>query len=255
MQRYFLNDNTIIIDNKFKISGNDFHHIKNVMRMKPNDKVYCCIDSKTYLCKINSFFSDYVELSILEKIEKSAELKVDVTIAQGLVRREKMEEVIRRIVELGAHKYIPVIMERSIIKVKDSEKSNSKLERQKTIIKEACEQSHRDKLMEINDIMSFKELLTEKSKYDLCLYAYEESGRENNYNLMKYLKTISGDGKSILVIVGPEGGFSEKEVSLLENSGFKAVGLGPRILRTETAPLYIMSVIAYQIEMGENNES
>lgn len=252
MQRYFLNNDTNIIDNKLTISGRDFHHIKNVMRMKIKDKVYCCIDSKTYLCEITSFLSDAVELSVLERIEKDAELSVDVTIAQGIVRREKTEEVIRRITELGAHKYIPVTMERSIVKIK--EKGNSKLERQKSIIKEACEQSHRNRLMEISDVMSFKELLNEKSNYDLCLFAYEESGRENNYNLMKYLKEFPLNSKNILVLVGPEGGFSEKEVALLEKNNFKAVGLGPRILRTETAPLYIMSVIAYQIEMGEKNE-
>lgn len=247
MQRYFLDENSIITDIEIIIKGNDYHHIKNVMRMKLEDKVYCCYDSHTYLCMIDEFMFDSVKLKKISEITKNSELAIDVTIAHGLVRREKMEEVIRRITELGAHEYIPVLMERSIVKIKDNK--NSKLDRQKTIVKEACEQSHRNRLMDVSDILSFKDFLSLNKKYDLCLYAYEESGRSNNYNLKKYLKEFKG--KNILVLVGPEGGFSEKEVDLLEKNDFNSVGLGARILRTETAPLYLMSVIGYELEMGE----
>lgn len=246
MQRYFLN-NPIVINNLITISGQDFHHIKNVMRMKINDKIYVCFNNLSYFAKIKEFNNDSVTIEIEEQERRKVELDVDITIAHGLVRREKKEEVIRRICELGAHEYIPVIMERSIVKVKDDD--NNKLSRQKIIIKEACEQSHRQKLMEISPTLSLKQLIDKSLQYDLLLFAYEESGRENNYNLKKYLKEFKG--KNILVLIGPEGGFSETEINLLEENNFKAIGLGPRILRTETAPLYVMSVISYELEMGE----
>ena len=246
MQRYFL-ENVEINNNTIYIDGSDFHHIKNVMRMKIDDLVYVCFDSLTYVAKISLFLNDKVAIELVEKLDKDVELKVDVTIAHGLVRREKMEEVIRRICELGAHEYIPVSMARSIVKVK--EEKDSKLQRQKTIIKEACEQSHRNRLMEISGVVDFKKFLVLSKNYDLCLFAYEESGRSNNYNLKKYLKEFSG--KKILVLVGPEGGFSENEVDVLEKNGFMSIGLGPRILRTETAPLYVMSAISYELEIGE----
>jgi len=246
MQRYFL-ENVEVVNNSISIGGTDFHHIKNVMRMKIDDLVYVCFDSLTYIAKISQFLPDRVVLELLEKLDKDVELNVDITIAHGLVRREKMEEVIRRICELGAHEYIPVMMARSIVKIKDSK--DSKIQRQKTIIKEACEQSHRNRLMEIVEAVEFKKFIEMSKNYDLCLFAYEESGRSNNYNLKKYLKEFKG--KNILVLVGPEGGFSEYEVEVLEKNGFYAVGLGPRILRTETAPLYVMSAISYELEIGD----
>ena len=180
MQRYFL-ENVEVVNDFITIDGSDFHHIKNVMRMKIDDLVYVCFNSLTYIAKISQFLPDRVILELVEKLDKNVELNVDITIAHGLVRREKMEEVIRRICELGAHEYIPVMMARSIVKIKDSK--DSKIQRQKTIIKEACEQSHRNRLMEIVEAIEFKKFIEMSKNYDLCLFAYEESGRSNNYNL------------------------------------------------------------------------
>ena len=84
------------------------------------------------------------------------------------------------------------------------------------------------------------------------LFAYEEAGRNNVHNLKEMI--LKSKNKKIVVLVGPEGGISDKEVKLLEDNGFISVGLGPRILRTETAPLYVMSAISYELELGENNE-
>lgn len=247
MQRYFLENNEIV-NNHIEISGNDFHHIKNVMRMNIGDMVYLCLNDETFKAQLESFQAQKVVFEIIEKIERTSEMPYDVAIAHGLVRREKKEEVIRRITELGARSYIPVNMERSIVKANGDEK----LERQKTIIKEASEQSHRDRKMDLSTTISFKELIKLKDKYDLCLYAYEESGRSDNFNLKKYLKDFKvSNKKSIIVVVGPEGGFSPKEVKELDENGFKAVGLGPRILRTETAPLYVMSAISYELEIKD----
>lgn len=251
MQRYFVDKENVDIKRKIIYIIEDYHHIKNVMRMKLNDKIYVCDnDNNVYLCVISSFNDDNVECEIIETILKKVELEVDVTIAQGLVRREKTEEVLRRITELGASGYMSVIMDRSIVKIKDSK--NSKIDRYKTIVKEASEQSHRSKLMKVYETLNIRDFINFSKNYDLCLFAYEESGRKSNYDLKRYLCNF--DKKSILVLVGPEGGFSENEVKVLLENNFKAIGLGPRILRTETAPLYIMSAISYEMEL-EVNES
>lgn len=249
MQRYFVKKEQIINDICF-ISGLDFHHIKNVMRLKIGNKVYLCDEEKTYLGKIESFSDKEVLIKIWETLNENSEMGINITIAHGLVRREKQEEVMRRIVELGAYSYIPVNMDRSIIKVKEKE---NKKERYNLIVKEASEQCHRQKIMLVKDITTIKELIKTKNEYDLCLFAFEDDGREKNTILKNLLENFKG--KSILALFGPEGGFSESEVKLLKENGFISIGLGPRIMRTETAPLYFMASCSYQFEFGEKNEN
>ncbi|HKM29164.1 MAG TPA: 16S rRNA (uracil(1498)-N(3))-methyltransferase [Bacilli bacterium] len=251
MQRYFINENDINGENVV-ITGKDYHHIKNVMRMRKDEQVIVCTNKGiAYLASVEAFLEAEVCLKIVNRLEDKVELDVEVTIAHGLVRREKAEEVIRRLSELGASYYLPVTMERSIIKVKDNE--NRKNERQQLIAKEASEQAHRTKVMQISEIISFTELLKIAPNYDLCLVAYEEKGRDKDLSLMKLLKAFTK--QQILVVIGPEGGFSPREINLLTAAAFHLVGLGPRILRTETAPLYVMSAISYQLELGEDDEN
>lgn len=237
MQRYFI-DKFQLNNNIIEITNSDVHHIKNVMRMKTGDNVYCCDEDKVYLCKINEI-SDIITLEVIEVISSNSELDIEVSVAQGLVRREKTEEVIRRLTELGCYKYIPVMMRRSIVKAKDD-----KSDRYNRIIKEASEQSQRNKLMIVNDILSFKDFIKLKNDYDLLLYAHVSEEKNSFKNIVNDFK-----GKKILILVGPEGGYDPVEVELLDKNGFKRISLGERILRTETAPLYIMSVLSY--EFGE----
>lgn len=251
MQRYFINT-TALRGNQISIIGQDFHHIKNVMRMKVGDQVLVCTEEeKTYLVSITTFTNTEVLLTIISEKIDHVELPVDVTIAQGLVRREKMEEVIKKISELGAYGYLPIMMERSIVKMKENDVQ--KTQRYQMIAKEASEQSHRTKIMKIMEPISFAKLLNLIDEQDLCFVAYEEQGRAKDRSLKQNL--VEFKGKSILVIIGPEGGFSPSEIKQLQKTKAKFIGLGPRILRTETAPLYIMSVISYQYELGEINEN
>lgn len=246
MQRYFIKTEQIN-NNIITITGNDVHHIKTVMRMNIDDKIIVCDEFDTYLCKI-VFINDNIEAEIIKKITEDVELDINVTIAHGLVRREKMEEVVRRLVELGCKSYIPVDMRRSVVKHKEIN-----IERINKIIKEASEQSQRTKLMNLSYVISFKDLLNQIAHFDLVLFAHTIY-KENNFlyellasneNIQKY--------NNILVIVGPEGGFAEEEVEkLLKQNKVKPIGLGKRILRTETAPLYIMSVLGFLGEKYDN---
>lgn len=242
MQRYFVNENQIN-NNIINIDEQDSHHIKTVMRMKENDEVIVCLDSfietHTYLCKIISL-SKNVCLEIIEEINENNELDFNVTIAHGLVKRDKQEEVIRRLVELGAYAYMPVIMQRSVIKIDLNKKkfSNDRFER---IIKEASEQSQRNKLLKLLDIHSFDELIKSFDDYDLVLFASVAS--KDDLSLKEKINLLKS--KNILVIIGPEGGFSEKEVERIEKTKAETISFGKRVLRTETAPLFAMSVLSY----------
>lgn len=242
MQRYFVDKESINFEsNIVTISSSDVHHIKDVMRMSVGDKVIVCVVNKSFLCRIINI-SNNVLLEIIEEIKENNELDCKVTIAHGLVRRDKLEEVVRRLVELGCNTYQSVYLARSVVK-----KMELNLDRLNKIVKEASEQSNRNELMKVNSPITFKQLLNLMKEYDLVLLAHTIN--KENVNLMNELKKYKY--QNILVIIGPEGGFDNNEVDKLIDNGAKMVSLGKRILRTETAPLYIMSVLGF---LGENNE-
>ena len=248
MQRYFVEKENIFESNNIAkiIDKENVHHIRDVMRFKNGDEiVLLCNDLSEYLCVIEDISSS-VTLKILNKKINNNELNVEVDIAHGLVRREKKEETLRRLVELGCHKYIPVMMERSIVKMDKYKENNDRI---KTIIKECSEQSERGMLMEYHDVISFNDLIKSKDNYDYLFVCFEDSGRSNEKALNSYLDKLNN--KKVLVVIGPEGGISDSELKALKDNGFIAIGLGKRILRTETAPLYVMSVLSYMAEVGD----
>ncbi len=244
MQRYFIDD-LIINNNEIIIpsSNSDYHHITNVMRMKKGDQIYICNNKQTYLVEINNINKNEINLLILKKLNEDKCLPYEVCIAQGLVRKEKMEEVIDGICQMGASSYIGVEMERSLVKL--DRYNNEKMIRMRKISKEASEQSHRNTKMEILDFLSMKDFLKFSKNYDLCLYAYERSTKDES--LKNLLKTLNY--QKILVLIGPEGGFSENEVKILNDNSFHAITLGSRILRTEMAPIFVMASLVYEWEL------
>ncbi len=253
MQRYFI-DNKFIdnVKNTALIDGKDYHHIKDVMRMKIGERIILQTnEGYEYLCEITDL-NGYVSLKLISEKLNTNELNTSVTIAQGLVRKDKIEEVVRRLVEMGANEYLSVKMERCNISLKS--KDDYKISRLQTIVKEASEQSERGKLLNLKGYYTFKEFLKYAEEFDYKFICYENEGRCNSHNLNQYLDIICN--KKVLFIVGPEGGFSNTEVDILIEKGFIAIGLGKRILRTETAPLMVMSIVsAYSDYKGEKNEN
>ena len=243
MQRYFVNESQFN-NNHILITGSDVHHIKNVMRMQLGERIICACNQKAYLCEIESI-SDCVRCSVLEDITKNTSLNGNVTIAHGLVRREKTEEVVRRLTELGCSRYIPLIMKRSIVKI--DKVSDNKNERLLKIIKEASEQSQRNDLMELSNPLTINDLIKSLNDYDLLILA---DANEDNFMLKDI--DFNNNYHNVLVVIGPEGGFDEAEKTLLVNNGFRVVSFGARILRTETAPLYAMSVLGFIL--GDKDE-
>lgn len=252
MQRYLVNKNKI---NKsiVLIEGNDVHHIKNVMRMKIGENILVFTENKElFLCEIIEI-SDTVQAKIVRNVESKNELNKNITIAQGLINRDKTEEVIRRLVELGCNNYQPVIMDKSIIKYDDKmtdKKNNNRLDRLNRIIKEASEQSQRINLMNVYNPIFFNNLIKSIDDYDLVLFCHVEFKDQNN--IKEVLKANLIDNypniNNILVIIGPESGYSKKEIDAIMNTKAIPISLGKRVLRTETAPLSIMSILAYEVE-------
>ncbi|MBU0672256.1 MAG: 16S rRNA (uracil(1498)-N(3))-methyltransferase [Candidatus Margulisbacteria bacterium] len=222
------------------ITGTDVHQIRDVLRLKPGDELELLDGSgKIYFSKITEMKKDKITCEILEHRTSNVERRTQVAIAQCLPKAKKMDLIIQKCTELGAHKIIPTLSERSIAK-------GEKLERWKKIAKEASEQSGRTTIPEIAPLTNFAEVLKQKKDYDLALIPWE---LEQEQTLKSVLTTaLRTPSTTILILIGPEGGFSQKEIDLAKEAGFTPISLGKRILRTETAGLAIMAMINYQYD-------
>jgi len=247
MQRYFAAFTSA--ENAFLISGEDYRHIVKVMRMKEEDQIICVsVDQKSAFCKITNISDEYVTAHVVKWMEDSVELPIRVTIVSGLAKGDKLDLIIQKGTELGASKFIPFIAARSIVKW-DEKKADKKISRWQKIAKEAAEQSHRNTIPDVESPLDLPSLISSSEQYDVKLIAYEEEARQGETkNLVKSLQSLEPGG-SLLVVFGPEGGLTDQEVEKLLDSGFKSCGLGPRILRTETAPLYLLSAVSYHLEL------
>ncbi|WP_226583152.1 16S rRNA (uracil(1498)-N(3))-methyltransferase [Halobacillus litoralis] len=254
MQRYFVQENFWNAE-KVTIYGDDVHHVSRVMRMSPGDELIAIHPKEgPALCTITSMDNECVICTITQWIDEQRELPVHVTIVAGLGKGDKLEQVVQKGTELGASAFIPYQADRSVAKW-DNKKAPKKVQRLKKIAKEASEQSERTIVPEVLGLHSLQELLSVKNSYDLCLFAYaDEARKEGHQSLRKALDDVQSGG-SVLVVFGPEGGFSEREVNELMDQGFLSVRLGPRILRMETAPLYFLSSISYALEESEQRFS
>lgn len=248
MQRYFVK-NQQISENNIKITDEDAHHISRVMRMEPGETIICCSEAgEVARCEIQEITDDLCLVSIVEWIDENKELPVFVTIAQGLPKGDKLELIVQKGTELGASCFLPFFASRSIVKW-DEKKGRKKVERLEKIAKEAAEQSHRTRVPEIKNPMDLKTLLKESSRYTYKIVAYEEDAKiGEKRNLASILSKLTIND-SLLAVIGPEGGFTEEEISTLRENGFITCSLGQRILRTETAPLYLLAAVSYQTEL------
>ena len=242
MQRYFVDN--LLLDNIVITDSNQVHHMKHVMRMKVGSKIIVCDnEGNCFHMEIQSLSSDKVALTKLKQLP-NAKKPFHVTLAQALIRKDHFELVFQKATELGADTIIPIETERTIIKYKETVLSQ-KQKRWEAIIQEASEQSHRDKKCHLETIMPLKSL--DFKPYNHVFVAYEQ---ERTVSFKHALKAIQPEA-NILIIIGPEGGFSEEEIHFLNEKGVKSVSLGPRILRSETAAMFALSAISLMLEMSD----
>lgn len=247
MQRYFVKQRAN--ENQFVIDNDDRHHIIKVMRMEIGDKVICVDpNGKTAICEIAKITDEQVVADVVQWKDEKSELPIFVTIASGLPKGDKLEWIIQKGTELGAYEFIPFSARRSVVKW-DEKKAGKKIERWQKIAKEAAEQSHRGIVPEIISTMNLKALLERSKNFDYKLVAFEEESRSGEASIFSETLQKVKHGESLLLVFGPEGGLAEEEVQILQENDFVLCGLGPRILRTETAPLYALGAISYHFEL------
>ena len=230
MQRYFAKNREL------ELLESDIHHIKRVMRMKKGDKIEVVFDKLVYVCEIKSI--DPLSFDVIDEKRENNELDIDLVVAIGLVKEQKMDLILQKLTELGVKEIIPLKMERSIVKL-DDVRYKKKKERWEMICKEASEQSHRNVIPKIGSMMSLKELINIDSNIKLVA-----SVKESENFINKYLQKMNKCVKMIIVI-GPEGGISSSEEDFLVANGYESVSLGKLVLRVETAAIYVASVVSY----------
>ena len=246
MYRFFVKTEQLH-DEPIVLCGEDYNHIRNVLRMKQGEEVLLCDGGdKEYLCTIDGYNteSDQVYLSVADVFGNARELSSKITLFQGYPKGDKMETIIQKAVELGAYEVVPVMMKRCVVKL-DDKKAHKKVERFNAIALSAAKQSKRGMIPEVKDVMTLSEACNYAKDMDMVLLPYE------NAQGMQYAKQVISEayGKGhIGIFIGPEGGFDASEVEQIEAIGGKTISLGHRILRTETAGMTILSLLMFQLE-------
>ena len=252
MSKFFVKTEQIN-NNDIVIIGDDVNHIINVLRMKKTDKVQICNQDTgdNYNAEIVNYSKNEVECKIISKINETTESNVHITLFQGIPKFDIMELIIQKNTEVGIKSIVPVIMERTVVKL-DEKIASKKLERWQKIAEIAAKQSMRDIIPQIGNITKLKDIDT--TEFDAVLVAYENE--EHNMlktELQKLERKIKSNNSSeqqynIAIVIGPEGGISEKELVMLAEKNAKFVSLGKRILRTETAGVVMAGNIIYELE-------
>lgn len=225
------------------ITGNDVNHIKNVLRMKPGEQVRISDNQgQDFFCEIQEITSQRVMLKIQERCADT-ELPIRITLFQGLPKSDKMELIIQKSVELGVHQIIPVAMKNCVVKL-DEKKAKAKHKRWQAIAESAAKQSKRSVIPTVGEVTGFTQAVELAQHMDVKLVPYE------NQRGMGHTRDVTGNiakGAEVAVFIGPEGGFSEKEIQEVCDD-MELISLGNRILRTETAGLAMLAMLIYAIE-------
>ncbi len=241
--RRFFTDPENIADGLARIYE-DAVHITKVLRMKENDEIIVFDGSGfEYVAKLESINQNECVARILRKTKSEAEPYVKVVIFQGIPKSGKMETIVQKVVELGAVEIVPVEMERCVVRL-DHKGRREKAKRWNKVCVEAAKQCGRGCLPQVLEPVSFNVALEMMKKLDLSLMPYEVLGHEGEKGLKELLRNF--DGQSVGILIGPEGGFSDGEASLAESMGINQIGLGKRILRTETVASTIVPIIMYE---------
>lgn len=233
------------------IDGEDYNHIKNVLRMKKGEQ-FLVSDGKSgrdYSCVLEDFSEDSVICSISSAKDADTELPSKVYLFQGLPKADKMELIIQKAVELGVYEIIPVACHRSVVKL-DEKKSDKKIARWQQIAEAAAKQSKRGLIPRISNVMTFKEAAAyAEGAANVRLVPYElaDSSGDAMAETRKIFEELK-PGQDIAIFIGPEGGFEDKEIELCIEKGIRPITLGKRILRTETAGFTVLSWIVLSIE-------
>lgn len=241
MNRFFVGKNQIE-GNKVSITDSDVRHIKDVLRLDKGEKLEIVCMGNTYISEIIEIDKKEVILKVLEKYKGTNEPSNYVVLYQALAKGSKMDIIFQKCTEIGVSEFYPIETTRAVVKIKSEKKSSSKVKRWQEIVDQASKQSKRDIQAKVNEVLSFDQMIEILDKKKNIIVAYEYEKQESIKVILKDIKD-----EQIHLIIGPEGGFEEKEIEKLKNIGANVVTLGPRILRTETAGLVAATMIFYEL--------
>lgn len=241
--RFFISPDQIV-EREVILTGDDLRHILIVLRMRPGDELML-LDGRggEYRARIIKTGKAEIVTEIISETRKEIRPPY-VTLCLGILKADKMDWVMQKATELGVNAIVPLVTERTIVKIKDQE---GRLRRWQKIVREAAMQSNRLVIPIVGPIKKLSDLLaeTERCQKTVRLFPWEGASRH-----IKDLLVMNPDPQSIIAIIGPEGGFSEREAEVAEAHGFEIVSLGPNILRAETAGLAVLSMILYEFGSG-----
>ena len=249
--RYFFIDPSSATQPLVSIKGPEAHHIKNVLRMKPGDSLKLFDGTGfEYEAVLISVSAKNVAVEIQRKIEATAQPAVRIIVAQAFLKEKKMDDLVRKLCELGVSQWIPFFSQRSIARP-DRKRLAGRSRRWMRIATEAVKQCRRIDALQIGDALSFEDILDFGKSCDLKVVFWED---ESTPLSRDRLSEAAHPFKKILIMLGPEGGFTEQEIELVRNNGFISAGLGPRILRAETATIAAVTLVQYLFgDMGQKN--
>ena len=245
MYRFYVSADQLAEKEVF-ISGGDVNHIKNVLRLEVGDWIVACDGNGTdYVSRIQSICSDEVVASI-EKVQPTGtELPVRITLFQGMPKKDKLELIIQKAVELGACEIVPVMTKRTVVKLSEEKKINKRLERWQSIAYAAAKQCDRGIIPTVHTPVSYEEALAMADQLDYNVIPYElQTGMEEARKIVNQ----ACKQRSLGIFIGPEGGFEPEEVERAMTRNIHPMTLGKRILRTETAGMALLSILMFQMQ-------
>jgi 16S rRNA (uracil1498-N3)-methyltransferase len=223
------------------LGKDDSHHLLRVMRAQPGEPFVVMAGGQQYECRLTEAEEGRAVGEVLSAAPATGEPPVRITLFQGLAKGEKMETVIQHGTELGVCEFVPVATARAVVKL-EPKKAAERVDRWQRIAREAAEQSRRGAVPPVAPVASWKEAVSRCGAFDLALVPWEEGGEP-----LRQVLASAPEAQTVAVFIGPEGGLSPEEVELAKAKGARAVTLGPRILRTETAGLAAAAAILYAL--------
>ncbi|AEB76504.1 RsmE family RNA methyltransferase [Clostridium botulinum] len=244
MHKFFISEDKIFSDLAV-IEGEDVKHIYKVLRLKEGEKVNInnC-NGKEFLGIIDYIDKTKVEVKLVEELKVNNEPPIEVYLFQGLPKSTKMDLITQKCTELGIKEITPIVTSRVSSSINDIKRESKKIDRWNRIAFEACKQNKRTLIPIVNDITDFDGFTAKLKDMDLIVVPYENA---ENYGIKQMTKGLKGEVKKIAIVIGPEGGFEEEEITSLKNKGAHIVTLGPRILRTETAGFTCLALLMYEL--------
>lgn len=237
----FLIQNQSISDNRVRIIGQDARHISKILRMKKGDHLDLTDGHGTdYSGIILEASTDQVSVELITKLSSKTESPLKIRVCSGMLKHQKMDEIIKNLTQLGVYEWIPFFCERSIPSP-DAKGLQKQLNRWLTIARESVKQCRRSRVPEIFTPVEFSDLLDLIAPSDIKIAFWEDSER----SLKTLEKEISAKGSLISILIGPEGGFSNREIEMAQARGVSSFSLGPRILRAENAATCACALIQH----------